>query len=228
MEPHEDARAHVPEPQSVVKLDAKGLSAMAHPVRLELIGLLRKHGPSTATQLARRTGLNSGATSYHLRQLAAAGFIEEDSERGNARERWWRSRYQSTWFTDQALVDQEPEASSAYLQSVAAAYAVQTQRAVNELLAMPFEWRRLFSMGDSTLWLTTEETESMEEELAAVIARYRRYSEQARASGPAGAARVAVITHVLPDPEDAESEDGEPGSEPGSEPGGVAPDGTGR
>lgn len=32
-----------------VVLDAKGLRAMAHPVRVQLVGLLRKHGPSTAT-----------------------------------------------------------------------------------------------------------------------------------------------------------------------------------
>jgi hypothetical protein len=70
----------------------------------------RKVRGEPATQLAQqRLGLNSGATSYHLRQLAAAGFIEEDSEWGNARERWWKSRYRSTWFTDKVLVDREPE-----------------------------------------------------------------------------------------------------------------------
>jgi len=218
-EPRDATQAHLPDPQQVVVLDAKGLRAMAHPVRVELIGLLRRNGPSTATQLAQRMGLNSGATSYHLRQLATAGFIEEDLERGNARERWWRSRHHSTWFTDQALVDREPEASHAYLQSVAAAYTLQTQRAVNEFLTMPFEWRRLLEMSDSTLWLTAQETESLEEELTAVIARYREDSEQARASAPEGAGRVTVITHVLPEPEDAE---------PGSEPAHVAPPRGGR
>jgi DNA-binding transcriptional ArsR family regulator len=198
----DDAHAERPDPQSVLVLDAKGLRAMAHPVRVELIGLLRRHGPSTATQLAQRLGLNSGATSYHLRQLAAAGFIEEDSERGNARERWWKSRYRSTWFTDKVLVDREPETVLAYLQSVTAAYTLQTQRAVNEYPTMPFEWRRLFDMSDSTLWLTTQETESLERELSAVVARYRKDSEQARASAPEGAARVTLITHVLPEPED--------------------------
>ena len=209
-EPSDDIRAHGADPQQVVVLDAKGLRAMAHPVRVELVGLLRRYGPSTATELAQRMGLNSGATSYHLRQLAAAGFIEEDAERGNARERWWRSRYDSTWFTDQSLIDQEPEASLAYLQSAAAAYTLQTQRAVNEFLTMPFEWRRLWQMSDSALWLTAQETESLEEELAAVIARYRQDSEQARATAPQDAARVTLITHVLPEPEDGEPADAVP------------------
>ena len=61
-----------------------------------MLGLLRAEGPATATTLAPRLGLNTGATSYHLRQLAQHGFIVEDAERGNARDRWWRAAHQST------------------------------------------------------------------------------------------------------------------------------------
>lgn len=46
-------------------LDAKGLRALAHPVRVQLVGLLRKYGPSTATRLAERLGVSSGTASYH-------------------------------------------------------------------------------------------------------------------------------------------------------------------
>src|SRR5215212_10817955 len=77
--------------RETVVLDVKGLRALAHPVRVQLVGLLRRFGPSTATRLAERLGVNSGTASYHLRQLGAAGFVEEDTGRGNARERWWRS-----------------------------------------------------------------------------------------------------------------------------------------
>ncbi|WP_405583337.1 transcriptional regulator [Streptomyces sp. NBC_01092] len=41
--------------------------------------------------LAERLGQSSGATSYHLRQLAAHGFVEDDPERGKGRERWWKA-----------------------------------------------------------------------------------------------------------------------------------------
>ncbi len=58
--------------------------------------LLRLEGPATATQLAQQLKLNTGATSYHLRQLAEHGFIEEDHERGDARDRWWRAAHEST------------------------------------------------------------------------------------------------------------------------------------
>ncbi|MEU0966376.1 winged helix-turn-helix domain-containing protein [Streptomyces sp. NPDC005917] len=182
-----------------VVLDAKGLRALAHPVRVQLVGLLRKYGPSTATRLAERLGVNSGTASYHLRQLGAAGFVEEDTERGNARERWWRSLHQMTELNDPELAEREPEAALAYLQSVAATYTLRTQRAVNELQTMPRAWRDTFDMSDWALRLTQEETVALRQELRAVVARYRRDTPEAAAKAPEGAERVAVITHLLPE-----------------------------
>ncbi|MER6977636.1 ArsR/SmtB family transcription factor [Streptomyces carpinensis] len=182
-----------------VVLDAKGLRALAHPVRVQLVGLLRKYGPSTATRLAERLGVNSGTASYHLRQLGAAGFVEEDTERGNARERWWRSVHQRTWFNDPNLADREPEAALAYLQSVAATYTVRTQRALNELQTMPRAWRDNLDMSDWALRLTPEETAALQQELREVLARYRPDTPEAAASAPAGAERVGVIAHILPE-----------------------------
>ncbi|MFE5107816.1 ArsR/SmtB family transcription factor [Streptomyces sp. NPDC056663] len=184
-----------------VVLDAKGLRALAHPVRVQLVGLLRKYGPSTATRLAERLGVNSGTASYHLRQLGAAGFVQEDTERGNARERWWRSVHQRTWFNDPNLTDREPEAALAYLQSVAATYSLRTQQTLNELQTMPRAWRDNFDMSNWALLLTPEETAALNQELRDVIARYRSDTPEAAASAPEGAERVGVITHVLPEPD---------------------------
>src|SRR5690606_19778936 len=55
---------------SRIKPDAMALRALAHPQRMRMLAMLRIDGPATATALAERMGLNSGATSYHLRQLA--------------------------------------------------------------------------------------------------------------------------------------------------------------
>src|SRR6478735_11898073 len=71
--------------------DTARLKALAHPLRVRLLGLLRTYGPSTATALARRVDQSSGVTSYHLRQLESSGFVVEDTERGNRRERWWKA-----------------------------------------------------------------------------------------------------------------------------------------
>ncbi|MDX3375831.1 helix-turn-helix domain-containing protein [Streptomyces sp. ME02-6991-2A] len=185
--------------EETVVLDAKGLRALAHPVRVQLVGLLRKYGPSTATRLAERLGVNSGTASYHLRQLGAAGFVEEDTERGNARERWWRSVHRETHLSDRHVVDQEPEAALAYLQSVAATYTLRTQQALNGLQTLPDAWRGTFDMSDWALRLTPGEAAALRRELADVIARYRRDTPEEAARAPEGAERVGVITHILPE-----------------------------
>ncbi|MFC4518032.1 MULTISPECIES: ArsR/SmtB family transcription factor [Streptomyces] len=185
--------------ENSVVLDAKGLRALAHPVRVQLVGLLRKHGPSTATRLAERLGVNSGTASYHLRQLGAAGFVEEDTQRGNARERWWRSVHQRTELNDPELAEQEPEATLSYLQSVAAIHTLRTQQALNGLQTMPRAWRDTFDMSNWALRLTPEEAIALRQELWAVIARYRSETPGAAASAPEGAERVNVVTYLLPE-----------------------------
>ncbi|WP_189110653.1 helix-turn-helix domain-containing protein [Streptomyces camponoticapitis] len=204
---------------NTVVLDAKGLRALAHPVRVQLVGLLRKFGPSTATRLAERLGVNSGTASYHLRQLGDAGFVEEDTGRGNARERWWRAVHQSTRFRETDLAEREPEATLAYLQSVAAAYTLRTQRALSELQTMPDGWRGTFDMSDWSLRLTPDETVNLREELSALLARYRPDTPETADEAPEGARRVSLISQILPelDAPDADGPDGTGDGDPAPE-----------
>jgi DNA-binding transcriptional ArsR family regulator len=75
-----------------VRPEVSAMRALSHPLRLELFERLRTEGPATASLLAQRVGESSGATSYHLRQLARYGFVEEDMRDAKGRERWWRHR----------------------------------------------------------------------------------------------------------------------------------------
>jgi DNA-binding transcriptional ArsR family regulator len=77
-----------PRPVTTSDVDVSAVRALAHPLRLRLLDLLRFDGPATATMLAERVGESTGSTSYHLRQLARHGFIE-DAPRRDGRERWW-------------------------------------------------------------------------------------------------------------------------------------------
>ena len=78
--------------------DSASLRAIAHPLRLELLGRLRAHGPATASALGRALGESSGSTSYHLRQLERFGFIEPDPKQPSRREKVWRAAHESTDF----------------------------------------------------------------------------------------------------------------------------------
>ena len=53
------------------------LRAVAHPTRLKLLGELRRVGPLTATQAGGRIGESPAGCSFHLRQLAKYGLVEE-------------------------------------------------------------------------------------------------------------------------------------------------------
>ncbi|MEU8267161.1 helix-turn-helix domain-containing protein [Sphaerisporangium sp. NPDC049002] len=83
--------------------DPQALKAVAHPLRVRLLGALRVEGPATATELAARFGESSGSTSYHLRQLARYGFVEQDPEQRDARERRWRSVHSHTSWSELEL-----------------------------------------------------------------------------------------------------------------------------
>lgn len=184
-------------PREAITLDTQSLRALAHPVRVRLMTLLREHGPSTATRVAEHLGLNSGATSYHLRQLAAAGLVEEDIERGNARERWWRSVHRATYFDPYDLPESERSASAVYLSALAAEYGERIRQAAHEFLVYPDEWQRSGDMSDFRLLLTPTEAAALIQELRGVVAQYRG-SRAAAEDVPPGAQIVVTQIQVMP------------------------------
>jgi predicted ArsR family transcriptional regulator len=148
----------------------EALKALTHPLRLRMLGLLRIDGPATATTLATRLGLNTGATSYHLRQLERHGFVAEDTARGNARDRWWRAAHQSTT-TDTARPADPAEAETleAYLQSVAVVMTQTLQRSVEELGLLPPAWSDATTYSDWVIKLTPARAKALVERLAEVL-----------------------------------------------------------
>lgn len=170
-----------PEP-SVARPDARSLRGLAHPVRLRMLGILRTDGPATATTLAARLGLNTGATSYHLRQLAAHGFVVEDASRGNARDRWWRAAHRLTQIDLASVSAEDREAGAAFFRGVVQIYAENMLAAVEEMSLLPSAWQGAGSFSDEMLRLTPAETRQLASELHEVVARYRRDSPSAVAS----------------------------------------------
>ncbi len=180
--------------ESVRRLDARGLKALAHPLRVRMLGTLRNDGPATATQLAQRLGESTGTTSWHLRQLAEHGFIEEDPDRGTRRDRWWRAK---TRYTQLAVADfvEQPEmlgVLGVYLQSV----LEQQFRRASEFVEhgdrwLP-EWQTAATFSDWALRLDPAGLEALNAELEAVIERYRP------AEPVPGAEQVQIVVHAYP------------------------------
>jgi len=185
-----------------------GLRALAHPTRLRMLGLMRREGPATATSLATRLDLNTGATSYHLRQLAKHGFVVEDSERGNARERWWRAAHQATHTSAETYADQGAQDTlDAYLQAVTVLYTQRLQRAVEERALLPREWRRASTYSDWGLLVTPARARALLEALTEAIEGWDEEPE----SDDAG--QFVVQLCAFPEPGTT------PGTTSGTEPG---------
>jgi DNA-binding transcriptional ArsR family regulator len=185
-----------------VRLDARTLRGLAHPLRVQLLGILRTDGAATATQLAARLGLSSAATSYHLRQLAQHGFITEDTGRGQPRERWWKAAHRSTtWDVGQLNDPGSREAGEVYLRSVAQSYAARVMDHLDEVSTLPPAWRAAGTLSDVLLRLTPEETDEVAERMWALVEEYRRADDESTAV-PESARRVHVQLQVFPHPGD--------------------------
>ncbi|MGK5637134.1 winged helix-turn-helix domain-containing protein [Streptomyces sp. URMC 126] len=65
-----------------------------HPVRIALLDLLAETGTLTSSEAAARLGHSSGLCSFHLRQLARHGLVEEAPRQGG-RARPWQLRWGS-------------------------------------------------------------------------------------------------------------------------------------
>lgn len=175
-----------PDPQRDVVLDRQSLRAVAHPVRLRILGLLRMEGPSTATALASQLGLNSGATSYHLRQLASNGLVAEDTERGNGRDRWWRAVHRSTFFDATTMPDEDQEIGVAYIRAIAQVYAEKMLQAAEEQPMLPRAWQQAGRFSDFAFRLTAAEAKQLMDDIRDVVSNYRGFTDDA-ATAPADA-----------------------------------------
>jgi predicted ArsR family transcriptional regulator len=159
----------------IVRLRHDQIRVLAHPLRSRLLGSLRLHGPATATKLAAELGTNTGATSYHLRQLAEVGLVAEDERPGGGRQRFWRSAHDmSSWHRSQ--YDDDPDAAAAadwlaarqlsqFTSHLDAWRAAETQESP--------EWRDASALSDYFLSLNAAQTRALTAEIDAVVDRWR-------------------------------------------------------
>jgi predicted ArsR family transcriptional regulator len=189
----EEHENHVPG-RSITRLDnATALRAYAHPVRMKLILALRTRGPLTATQAGRLLGESSGTCSFHLRQLAKYGLVEETGE-GTGREKPWRATTTSTGWDD---VQQTPEATAAaslLAEILAESYFGELMRWLEARSEESEEWQRAAFIGDRFLWVTAEELAQVGRDLVAITDKY--FERQVRPELRPPGARLATYLHL--------------------------------
>jgi DNA-binding transcriptional ArsR family regulator len=166
-------------------MDAAQLRALAHPLRLQLLEILHSEGPATASQLARRLGESSGATSYHLRALHRAGMVEEAEQR-NARERWWQRTAERLLIPNSV----PPEASDSERTELKAAHAQiesiivdKDAQALSRWMEIRYglslEWQDSQWIGNFRIWATASEVRQLVSTVLESIEPLRKAPEAA-------------------------------------------------
>ncbi|MEV0168202.1 putative ArsR family transcriptional regulator [Nonomuraea fuscirosea] len=180
-------------------LDANAMKSFAHPLRLRLYDLLDEHGPSTATRLAGLVGQNTGATSYHLRELARHGMIEIAEGMGRGKEKYWRVTPGGFSYGEPSEADPEAAGAVEYLlDDLVRQRGEELSRWREESPTAPEEWVAASVFGRRSLRLTVAETARMRDEVFAVLERYRAVSDGRPPEAPEDLGRVIVHFDVLP------------------------------
>jgi DNA-binding transcriptional ArsR family regulator len=172
-------------------LDVASLKALAHPMRAELFRTLQSE-PATSAQLADRFDSNTGTVSWHLRQLARYGFIEDVPDRGRGRERWWRARTAGTTLDvrEDGIVDDPValEAARWYARDAMTAVWGRVQHWIDGVERWSETWIGASVLHDVTFEMSPSELLALQRELAEVIDRHRQAARPGPDSRPVQAA----------------------------------------
>ena len=154
--------------------DPDVLKALTHPLRRRIYRLLREQGPAMVTSLAERADADPGQISYHLRELAKRGFIEEAPELArDRREHWWRAATESyAWST----TDFEDPAGRAVAETAARLQIEEQFERLRAYHTVRPAWSRAWvdaaTAGTSGMRLTAEELSALSNELSELLGRW--------------------------------------------------------
>lgn len=183
------------------QLGPDALKAYAHPLRLAILRYLNERGAATSTTLAQYLGESTGQTSYHLRQLAKHGIVEDVPGRGSGRERWWRARSAgvdlSTMLTDESTA----AAADVMLAEMLRERTETLARWVGSLSKLS-EHERIASRSlhsQATMRLTPEELEELSVALETLVSDFAdRFRSRMDGDAPEDAVRVRANLDVFP------------------------------
>lgn len=175
---------------------ADQLRALAHPRRMQIFDLLMADGPLTASQCAAALGDSAASCSYHLRQLARFGFVEE-AEGGHGRNRPWR------WVPlgNRIQAGGSP-AEQAAAEALAAVLDARNLERIRRYHAQqPADpWRDSAASSDYAVRITEDELVELGSKITALVAPLQ--ARTFAGAVPADARLVDVLTYLMPRPDD--------------------------
>lgn len=157
--------------------DPRAMRALANPVRLKLLGLLRRDGPHSVGELSRLVDAAPGSVSYHLSTLEEFGFVEQAPELAkDGRERWWRARHTMTHYEPSELL-KDPESAAAgrtMRQAFYQGHLAEQLAYLDGEAGLPIEWVKAATAGDTIAHLTADELRQLSDDVNALAEKWDR------------------------------------------------------
>jgi DNA-binding transcriptional ArsR family regulator len=176
--------------------DARTMRALAHPVRIALIEALVIGGAMTATEAGERIGESPTTCSFHLRQLAKYGLVEEAGG-GRGRARPWRLTVIGLGLATPE--DAETELAAAALLRLARERQLDRYRTwLQSKASYPRRWREAAEDSAYILFLTVEELEQLGKDLSAMLMPLFRERMADPSKRPAGSVPVELLLFSYP------------------------------
>lgn len=183
--------------------DVSRLKAFTHPLRLRLYYALSAEEAATASRLAEMVDESVALVSYHLRQLADRGFVEEAPDRSHdGRERWWQPATQGFSWSATDFVD-DPQGrvvATTVKRAMLAHHLDRIEQFTDAEAAWGAAWTKAAFSSDSLLKLTAAELAQMHTEIQAVVGgwvgRGRAARENRADDGPRE--HVMILMHGFP------------------------------
>ncbi len=162
-------------------------------MRIALLDLLAEAGTVTSTEAAARLGYSSGLCSFHLRQLARYGLIEEAPHSGG-RARPWQLRWASAG--EQAAAAQAGAQDAEFTALARGLEDESYQRWLSGRQRLPVQWQDDVSFS-AVVHLTWAERAALAADVRRLLAGYQG-REKDPATRPADAVAVAAVTRLFP------------------------------
>lgn len=170
----------MPEPRRVN--DPRVLRALAHPVRTRILDEIEASGPVRAADIARELDIPANQASFHLRQLAKYGLVEEAPGAGrDKRDRVWRAATQAGLTVNLTQLEGAPGGKAA-VQVFRQNKLAWSHHVVDRAFATDHpEGSGVFTTADHAIKLTDEEAHQLRQEIDDLV---ETWAERTRGRDP--------------------------------------------
>jgi DNA-binding transcriptional ArsR family regulator len=176
--------------------DPRALRALAHPSRLRLLEHLAYAGAATATELAEQVGESPANCSWHLRQLARYGFVEETGG-GVGRQRPWRLVPEvRSWDRDGTAEPDLARAGDAAMGVLLDGEVAALRDWLKRRREEPVAWRQAAFVDLAFTWLTRDELAEIERQITGLLTQQPNRLDPA--DRPPGAQPVRLVAWGFP------------------------------